>query len=112
MCERCIFRLVAVEPFDSDFSSVSTSTLRGWLEAGDDETGSSESSCPRICIVCLGILQFVFSDAKQALVKSDCSNDYAARITDLVRQDGHDFGSFGLEVSVPSTITENERAVL
>ncbi|ESQ34758.1 hypothetical protein EUTSA_v10007426mg [Eutrema salsugineum] len=112
VCERCIFRLVAVESFDSDFSSVSTSTLRIWLESGDDETGLPESSCSRICIVCLGILQFVFSDAKQTLVKSDCSSDYVARITDLVKQDGHEFDSFGLEVSVPSTITENERAVL
>ncbi|KAG7597709.1 Pseudouridine synthase catalytic domain superfamily [Arabidopsis suecica] len=112
VCERCIFRLVAVEAFDSDISSVSTSTLHSWLKSGDDETGSSESSCSRICIVCLGILQFVFSDAKKELVKSDSSSDYVARITDLVKQDRHEFDSFGLEVSVPSTIMENERAVL
>lgn len=104
--------MVAVEDFDSAISSVSTSTLRSWLESGDDETGSSESSCSRICIVCLGILQFVFSDAKQKLVKTDSSSDYVARITDLVKQDRHEFDSFGLEVSVPSIITENERAVL
>lgn len=104
--------MIAVEAFDSDFSSVTTSTLRSWLEASDDEAGSSESSCSRICIVCLGVLQFVFSDAKQTLVKSDSSSDYAARITELVKQDGHAFDSFGLEVSVPSTITDNERAVL
>ncbi|XP_010477272.1 PREDICTED: uncharacterized protein LOC104756394 [Camelina sativa] len=54
VCERCIFRLVAVEAFDSDLSSVSTSTLRSWIQSGDDETGSSESNCSRICIVCLG----------------------------------------------------------
>ncbi|VVA91980.1 unnamed protein product [Arabis nemorensis] len=114
VCERCIFRLVAVEPFDSDLSSVSASTLRSWLEVGDDEAGSSESRsrCSRICIVCLGILQFVFSDAKQTLVKSDCGNGYAAKITELVKQDGHEVDSFGLEVSVPSIITENEREVL
>ncbi|CAA7020128.1 unnamed protein product [Microthlaspi erraticum] len=112
VCERCVFRLVAVEAFDSDFSSVTTSTLRSWLETCDDQTVSSESSCSRVCIVCLGVLQFVFSDAKQTLVKSDSSSDYASRITELVNQDGHEFDSFGLEVSVPSTITDNERAVL
>ncbi|KFK44155.1 hypothetical protein AALP_AA1G222200 [Arabis alpina] len=112
VCERCIFRLVTVEPFDSDIASVSTSTLRSWLEVSDDESVSSESTCSRICIVCLGILQFVYSDAKETLVKSDSSNDYAARITELVKQDGHEFDSFGLKVSVPSIITENEREVL
>jgi tRNA pseudouridine synthase 10 len=112
VCERCIFRLVSVEAFDSDISSVSTSTLRSWLKSGDDETSASESSCSTICIVCLGILQFVFSDVKKELVKSDSSSDYVARITDLVKQDRHEFDSFGLEVSVPSTIMENERALL
>ncbi|KAL0699760.1 hypothetical protein Bca4012_055882 [Brassica carinata] len=80
VCERCTFRLVTVAAFDSDFSSVSTSTLRSWLGSGDEEAASSE---PSICIVCLGVLQFVFSDAKRTLVKSDCSSDYAAWITDL-----------------------------
>ncbi|KAF8090934.1 hypothetical protein N665_0461s0020 [Sinapis alba] len=113
VCERCIFRLVSVEAFDSDLSSVSTSTLRSWLESSDEEkAASSESSCSRVCIVCLGILQFVFSDAKQTMVRSDCSSDYAARVTDLVKEEGHEFDSFGLEVSVPSTIMENESAVL
>ncbi|KAF8113702.1 hypothetical protein N665_0046s0051 [Sinapis alba] len=110
VCERCVFRLVTVAAFDSDFSSVSTSTLRSWLGSGDEEAASSE---PSICIVCLGVLQLVFSDAKQTLVKSDCSSsDYVARITELVKQEGHEFDSFGLEVSLPSLISENERAVL
>ncbi|CDY29531.1 BnaA06g14390D [Brassica napus] len=110
VCERCIFRLVSVEAFDSDLSSVSASTLRSWLESGDEEAASSEeSSC---CIVCLGVLQFVFSDAKQTLVRSECGSDYAARVTDLVKEEGHEFDSFGLEVYVPATILENERAVL
>ncbi|KAF3611330.1 hypothetical protein DY000_02045978 [Brassica cretica] len=110
VCERCIFRLVSVEPFDSDLSSVSASTLRSWLESGDEEDASS--SCSRVCIVCLGVLQLVFSDAKQTLVRSECGSDYAARITDLVKEEGHEFDSFAFEVSVPSTIVENERAVL
>ncbi|RID58137.1 hypothetical protein BRARA_F01453 [Brassica rapa] len=110
VCERCVFRLVSVEAFDSDLSSVSASTLRSWLESGDEKDASSEeSSC---CIVCLGVLQFVFSDAKQTLLRSECGSDYAARVTDLVKQEGHEFDSFGLEVSVPATIAENERAVL
>ncbi|CAH8385473.1 unnamed protein product [Eruca vesicaria subsp. sativa] len=102
VCERCIFRLVSVESFDSDLSSVSTSTLRSWLESGDEEAGS------RICIVCLGILQLVFSDGKQ----TDCVSDYAAKVAELVKQEGHEFDSFGLEVSVPSILVDNERAVL
>ncbi|CAF1927173.1 hypothetical protein HID58_065403 [Brassica napus] len=110
VCERCIFRLVSVEPFVSDLSSVSASTLRSWLESGDEEDASSEES--RVCIVCLGVLQLVFSDAKQTLVRSECGSDYAARIMDLVKEEGHEFDSFALEVSVPSTIVENDRAVL
>ncbi|KAG2303392.1 hypothetical protein Bca4012_062156 [Brassica carinata] len=114
VCERCVFRLVSVEPFDFDLSSVSASTLRRWLDSGDDEeaAASSEPSCSRVCIVCLGVLQFVFSDARQTMVRSDCGSDYAARITDLVKQEGHEFDSFGLEVSVPSTVMENESSVL
>ncbi|KAG2321108.1 hypothetical protein Bca52824_014321 [Brassica carinata] len=103
VCERCIFRLVTVAGFDSDFSTVSASIRRSWLGSGDEEAASSE---PSICIVCLGVLQFVFSDAKRTLVKSDCSSDYAAWITDLVKQEGHEFDSFGLELSLPSTISE------
>lgn len=103
-----------MEPFDFDLSSVSASTLRRWLDSGDDEeaAASSEPSCSRVCIVCLGVLQFVFSDARQTMVRSDCGSDYAARITDLVKQEGHEFDSFGLEVSVPSTVMENESSVL
>ncbi|KAJ4916254.1 Pseudouridine synthase family protein [Raphanus sativus] len=113
VCERCVFRLVSVEPFDSDLSSVSASTLRSWLEeASAAAAASSESSCSRVCIVCLGVLQFVFSDAKQTLARSECGSDYAARVTELVKREGHEFDSFGLEVSVPSTVVENERAVL
>ncbi|KAG2245027.1 tRNA pseudouridine synthase Pus10 isoform X3 [Brassica napus] len=106
VCERCILRLVTVTAtFDSDLATVSSSTLRGWLGSGVEEAASPE---PSICIVCLGVLQFVFSDAKQTLVKSD----HVAWITDLVKQQGHEFDSFVLEVSLPSTISENERAVL
>ncbi|CAH8354185.1 unnamed protein product, partial [Eruca vesicaria subsp. sativa] len=53
-----------------------------------------------------GILKFVFSDAR-----SDCSSDYAAKVADLVKQEGHEFDSFVLEVSVPSTIMESEQSV-
>nr|VDC98003.1 unnamed protein product [Brassica rapa] len=111
VCERCILRLITVTTFDSDLATVSSSTLRGWLGSGEEEAASPEMS---ICIVCLGVLQFVFYDAKQTLVKmkSDCGSDHAAWITDLVKQQGHEFDSFGLEVSLPSTISENERAVL
>ncbi|CAF2162829.1 unnamed protein product, partial [Brassica napus] len=111
VCERCILRLITVTTFDSDLATVSSSTLRGWLGSGFEEAASPE---PSICIVCLGVLQFVFYDAKQTLVKmkSDCGSDHAAWITDLVKQQGHEFDSFGLEVSLPSTISENERAVL
>ncbi|CAF2162896.1 unnamed protein product [Brassica napus] len=110
VCERCILRLITVTTFDSDLATVSSSTLRGWLGSGFEEAASPE---PSICIVCLGVLQFVFYDAKQTLVKmkSDCGSDHAAWITDLVKQQGHEFDSFGLEVSLPSTISENERAV-
>ncbi|CAN7050672.1 unnamed protein product [Brassica rapa subsp. trilocularis] len=111
VCERCILRLITVATFDSDLATVSSSTLRGWLGSGVEEAASPETS---ICIVCLGILQFVFSDDKQTLVKmkSDCGSGHAAWITDLVKQQGHEFDSFGLEVSLPSTISENERAYI
>lgn len=112
MCERCIFRLVSAEPFDSDLSSVSASTLRSWLEEASAAAAAASSEA-RVCIVCLGVLQFVFSvDAKQTLARSECGSDYAARVTELVKREGHEFDSFGLEVSVPSTVVENERAVL
>ncbi|XP_010539815.1 PREDICTED: putative tRNA pseudouridine synthase Pus10 [Tarenaya hassleriana] len=112
VCERCIFRLVAIRGFDSVFSSVSTSTLRSRNAVDGDTSVPSESDHSGVCIVCLGVLQFIYSDDKQTVVKMESNSDFATRIAEFVKQSHHEFDSFGLEVSVPSVITENESAVM
>ncbi|KAJ4889551.1 Uncharacterized protein Rs2_29299 [Raphanus sativus] len=68
----------SVSIFDSDLSSVSTSTLRSWLRSGDEEAASSSE--PIICIVCLGVLQFVFSDGNRRCSNRITPHGEAARL--------------------------------
>ncbi|KAL6527484.1 hypothetical protein OROGR_016574 [Orobanche gracilis] len=65
----------------------------------------------KFCSVCLGILQYVYNDDKGMLVKKNHANDFAAAIGDVVKKEGHQCGSFSLEVSVPPIVVENEQAV-
>lgn len=84
--------------------------------------GSKENPCiqqssegselePNLCKICLGILQFVYRDDREVLVKKACANDLAIYITKVVKQEGHQIDNFSLEVSIPSSVVENEEAV-
>lgn len=64
-----------------------------------------------VCRVCRGILQFMYNDDKGMLEKKNHACDFAAEIRDAVKQEGHQFDSFTLEVSLPLIVVENEQAV-
>lgn len=64
-----------------------------------------------ICRICLGILQFLYYDQQDVLVKRDCVSDFASTIADVIKQDGHIIDNFSLEVSLPQFIMENEESV-
>lgn len=129
-CVRCIFRLFG--PFEKicAFPSLPTSTMNAMLgklmglEGGEnckqssvheDSSGqqSSQSSVlePKVCRICLGILDFVYLDEKGTLVKKDCTNEFIEIIAEAVKQERHQVDSFSLEVSLPPVVTENEQVV-
>ncbi|KAF7829510.1 putative tRNA pseudouridine synthase Pus10 isoform X1 [Senna tora] len=75
-------------------------------------SSSKDFKCdPRLCSLCLGILQFKFFDERKTLVKRDTPDDMAVRIADIVKEEGHQIDSFSLEVSIPSIILENECSI-
>ncbi|KAF7126674.1 hypothetical protein RHSIM_Rhsim11G0079600 [Rhododendron simsii] len=94
--------------------------LEGHMEHKDH--GSKENPCsqqssegselePKLCKICLGVLQFVYRDNGEMLVKRTCPYDFAVFITKLVKQERHQIDNFSLEVSMPSSVVENEQAV-
>ncbi|KAL5557781.1 hypothetical protein UlMin_033992 [Ulmus minor] len=124
VCSQCILRLFGIREHLSYWCSLSPSVLSSVL--GDliesekhmikdvvEENGSfptsKESEDPVLCSICLGILQFIYSDGKVSLVRKDSSNDFAASIVVLVKQEGYQIEDFSLEVSIPPAIQENER---
>jgi tRNA pseudouridine synthase 10 len=82
---------------------------------GEGDSSSSESMeselKPEVCRICLGILQFIYRDEKEMLVKRKNGDELAASIAELTRQEGHQIDGFSLEVSIPPIIFENEQAV-
>lgn len=65
---------------------------------------------PVVCRLCLGILQFTYSEDKK-VVKKESVDGLAAYICNLIREQGFEIDSFSLEVSIPSVVLENERIV-
>lgn len=122
VCVRCIFRLFGASEIVHSCATLSTSTLSATVEKLMGVEGDMENPCcqqssegselePKLCKICLGILQFVHRDNREMLVKRACPYDFAVFITELVRQERHQIDNFSLEVSIPSSVMENEQAV-
>ncbi|GKV52590.1 hypothetical protein SLEP1_g59166 [Rubroshorea leprosula] len=109
VCVRCSFRLLGIEQQVYCSSSFSPSLLCSFLEESTSPEAEIESE---FCCVCLGILQFKWSDDKETLMKKESANDMTESIAELARQEGHQIDGFSLEVSVPQPILENESAIL
>eukprot|EP01018_Ginkgo_biloba_P013331 Gb_17462 [translate_table: standard] len=67
------------------------------------------------CIVCLGILQMLCDDQKQEMTicKGEISDIFVAAvsISKMIQQEGHQFNSFCLEVSIPPVVLMRECAL-
>ncbi|XP_059633803.1 uncharacterized protein LOC132276410 [Cornus florida] len=130
VCIRCIFRLFGVRECIYNCTLLSPSILYSILGKALDLEGdlvdnssranedpSKQHSTkeleiePNFCRICLGILQFVYHDDKNMLVRRDSAHDFAVIIAEVVKQGGHQIDNFSLEVSVPPSIIENEQAV-
>ncbi|KAL5778307.1 hypothetical protein ACOSP7_011233 [Xanthoceras sorbifolium] len=106
VCMRCIFRIFGVQLPDFSFSP--PSLLSDFLGEQTDSDKHVEDIEPKSCSICLGVLQFVYCDNKETLVKKESANDMAATIADEVKKEGYQIDSFSLEVSLPPIILENE----
>lgn len=135
VCCRCILRLLGVQDPVYASSSLTPSIFSSALvklesSTRDDENvnGDGDGSCAsgclvssatlpnpetecEICSICLGVLQFIYADDKEDVVKKHSAHDMAAFIAESVKKEGHQFESFSFEISVPSVILENEEAI-
>lgn len=123
VCTRCIFRLFFLHEqicsrafLETRILSAMLQELRECEDGGDgsdretkDLIGAEEEF--KVCRVCLGILQFLYTDDKGILVRKNHIGDFAAAVGDVVKQEGHQVDNFSLEVSLPPTVLENEQAV-
>lgn len=128
VCPRCILRLFGVKDNFYCFSHFSESFLCSVLERTtsitrkdsdiEDEYNKVMAS-PKseatydLCIICFGILQFVYIyKEKPSFVSEESSKyDLAALVADLVRKGGYEGDGLLLEVSVPSAIMINEKNI-
>ncbi|CAN1127521.1 tRNA pseudouridine synthase Pus10 [Linum perenne] len=131
VCIRCILRLFGFKEHFYFRPSISKSILHSVLGEsehldqygvlsdcnGGEETATDPSTCtesevqPILCRVCVGILQYFYRDEKDVLVQKLNADSLAASVAELVKQEGHEIGSFSLEVSVPAVILENDDGV-
>nr|GMD43519.1 putative tRNA pseudouridine synthase Pus10 isoform X1 [Ipomoea batatas] len=126
VCARCIFRVLGLHELICSHPSLSYSVLITVLgvvriEGGDGVDSSAKDELlniqeltteANVCKICLGVLQFVFSDENGTLLKKDSAYDFASKIAELVKQQQHhQIGSFSLEVSLPPLVTENDQAI-
>nr|GLL37071.1 putative tRNA pseudouridine synthase Pus10 isoform X2 [Ipomoea trifida] len=126
VCARCIFRVLGLHELICSHPSLSYSVLITALgvvriEGGDGVDSSAKHELlniqeltteANVCKICLGVLQFVYSDENGTLLKKDSAYDFASEITELVKQQQHhQIGSFSLEVSLPPLVTENDQAI-
>ncbi|XP_073145645.1 uncharacterized protein [Henckelia pumila] len=123
-CPRCVLRLFGLREQICSCPSVSTPVLSEILNdlsenytngekisRSDPETIQGSEEDINFCVICLGILQFVHLDKSGKLTRKNSAIDFAAAIADDVKTQGHQIDNYYLEVSIPPTIVENEKAV-
>ncbi|KAG9442096.1 hypothetical protein H6P81_017950 [Aristolochia fimbriata] len=120
VCARCILRLFGVQGRVYASSKLSTSLIKSIVddpkacnktENGCHSVHHASESDSMICIVCLGILQFVHKQEGEAHILREREApkiEFVASLTELLKKEGHQADSLSLEVSVPAIILENE----
>ncbi|XP_074286087.1 uncharacterized protein LOC141611451 [Silene latifolia] len=113
VCPQCVLRLLGkYGPSYCNSSSIFSlfSAVVGDQLSSDVSLSGESDKKDGYCSVCFGILQFIYADEKQSLVKKDCANDLAVLIAELARLEGHQIDDFTLEVSIPPIIVEKDNA--
>ncbi|XP_050365041.1 uncharacterized protein LOC126783586 [Argentina anserina] len=111
VCTRCILRLFGVRECVHYRSPLSPSMLSSvFSDLTDPVDIHSSLREPAVCTVCLGVLQFTYSENNK-VVKKESVDGLAAYICNLIREQGFEIDGFSLEVSIPPIILENERTV-
>ncbi|RDY07373.1 putative tRNA pseudouridine synthase Pus10, partial [Mucuna pruriens] len=96
VCARCILRLFGLQ----GRVYASPSLLASILTTQDCQT--------QLCTLCLGILQFTYSNDTETLVKND---NLPILIADTVKRHAYQFDTFSLEVSIPPIILDNDNSL-
>ncbi|CAA2993072.1 tRNA pseudouridine synthase Pus10 isoform X1 [Olea europaea subsp. europaea] len=122
VCGRCIFWLFSIHRHILHCPSISSSVLSAILRESAETEGDvadhpnnlnsvEEFEEVEVCKNCLGIMQFVYRDAKEMLAKKASAIDFATTIADVVKLECHQIENFSLELSLPSIIVDNEEAI-
>lgn len=98
----------------SSLSPALLSSVFGDLTDSDKQrcTNSKDPKVDSVlCSLCLGILQTIYSDDQELVVKKESANDLAISIAELIKKEGYQIDGFSLQVSIPTVILENESSV-
>ncbi|CAI9117046.1 OLC1v1018359C1 [Oldenlandia corymbosa var. corymbosa] len=124
-CCGCIFRVFGIYESIYSFPSMPTSSVSSILgevfgpqvDMKDDVSGENDKLSipsllePKVCSICLGVLDFVYHDEQGILVRKDRASDLAQMIVEAVKQEYQLIDGFSLEVSLPPVVLENEQIV-
>nr|KYP65732.1 Putative tRNA pseudouridine synthase Pus10 [Cajanus cajan] len=94
VCARCILRVFGVQ--GRAYASPSLSSL------------FAQHSQTQLCRLCLGILQFTYSDDTKTLLQND---NLPLLIAQTVQRQAYHFHSFSLEVSIPPIVLDNDNSL-
>lgn len=98
LCNRCIFRALGVQGH------------RIYASPSLFFPSIHHHQQQQLCTLCLGILQFSFSD-DSGILHNKQNDDVALLIADMLKRQRYHFESFSLEVSIPPIILQNDNSL-
>lgn len=117
VCVRCILRLLGAYSSSCSCASLTASALHSFLEEYDDSIKGEPCQCLSMndayCSVCLGVLLPAFHQVESLQTPDGASHidTISSMISQVVQKEGYQIDEFSLEISLPSVIAANERAV-
>ncbi|PIA32892.1 hypothetical protein AQUCO_04300078v1 [Aquilegia coerulea] len=113
VCSRCIMRFFGVRGHVSYSEEESKIVVEDGVKEEKDLNSydSFQMELESFCCICLGVLQFSYSEGKDVLVKRDNVSEFALAVAETVKNEGYEIDSFSLEISVPPIILANEHAI-
>jgi hypothetical protein len=122
VCARCVFRFLGFhDDVYSDPSSVRRIISHNISNVKENSTdsdavdrkqnGGLDFFCTsELCVICLGILD-ISQDVSSAVQGQNNLPSYVTQIVMAVKEQGHRFSDFCLEIKIPGVVLVRERAL-